>query len=288
MEKEFLSRDRLLPLVQDRILEFEEIVSKLEASLSDAPSGFLSISPHQGSFQYFHVDENNQRTESYIPRKQIESARKLAQRDYDRKMLSEILVQLKALKKFAAKYDARKIEGYFETLHVARQSLVNPLMLPDKDFAERWQSVSYEGHPFEDSVGSLFTARGERVRSKSEIIIADTLFRLGIPYRYEYPYLLSKLEYVQEKDCGKKNLRHRSVRMFPDFTCLNIRTRREFIWEHFGLIDVSTYAENVDEKLKMYTANDFYYGHNLIITQETKAKALSPWIVERLARRFLL
>ena len=36
----------------------------------------------------------------------------------------------------------------------------------------------------------LETSRGERVRSKSEVIIADTLDRLKIPYRYEFPHQL--------------------------------------------------------------------------------------------------
>lgn len=291
MEKEIelLSKDRLLPLVQNRIAEFEELVLKLSASLSDAPSGFLSISPHQGSYQYFLVAENARRTETYIPREKIETARKLAQRDYNRRMLSEMLVQLNALKKFEKKYVAQKLEGYFETLHTARRSLVTPLLLPNEDFAALWQSVPYEGRPFEDDACDLRTANGERVRSKSEIIIADTLFRLGIPYRYEYPHLFLKTEDVMQKEKSKrKNLRTRSIRIFPDFTCLNVRTRGEYIWEHFGLVDSPSYAENVNEKLCMYAANDFYYGQNLIMTQETKDKPLSPWMVERLARRFLL
>lgn len=282
-----MSKDYLLPLLQKRISELDAARSKLAESLEKAPSGFLSISPHQGSYQYYHVADNEERTESYIPRTKLNLARELAQRDYNRRMLSEIEIQLDAMRKFLRKYNAEKIEGYFDSLHIARKSLVRPLIYPDKEFVANWRNDPYEGRPFEG--GELFTARGERVRSKSEIIIADTLVRLGVPYRYEYPHLFLKEEDVMQKEVGgKKNVRHRSVRIYPDFTCLNVRTRCEFIWEHFGLVDSPSYAENVNEKLCMYAANDFYYGQNLIMTQETKLKPLSPWIVERLARRFLL
>ena len=62
--------------------------------------------------------------------------------------------------------------------------------------------------------------------SKSEIILADLLNRNGIPYRYEYP--------VHLKGWGK---------VYPDFTLLDVRKRREIYWEHFGMMDDSEYAE---------------------------------------------
>ena len=66
----------------------------------------------------------------------------------------------------------------------------------------------------------FYTSKGERVRSKSEVIIADVLNREGVPYRYEYPIYI--------KGIGK---------IYPDFTVLNIGIRKEMIWDHFGMMD---------------------------------------------------
>lgn len=281
-----LSKDTLLPLLRKRIAELEMIKRSLEGSLKKAPSGFLSISSHQGAYQYYFVEENAERTETYISRDKFEVAQEIAQRDYDRIMLKELSTQLNVLKKCVAKYNVNKLEECFEKLHIARRPLVQPLILSDDKFVEDWKNVFYEGKTFEENGSKLYTARGEQVRSKSEIIIADTLARLNIPYRYEYPHLFFKMEDLMRREMdGHRKSHFRPIRVYPDFTCLNVRTRQEFIWEHFGLVDSSTYAENMNEKRNMYTANDYY---NLIVTQETKTKPLSPWIVERLARHYLL
>ena len=73
----------------------------------------------------------------------------------------------------------------------------------------------YQGKPFDASLPKLYTSREERVRSKSEIIIADTLSRESIPYRYECP--------LHIPDVGN---------IYPDFTVLNVAKRKELYWEH--------------------------------------------------------
>ena len=46
---------------------------------------------------------------------------------------------------------------------------------------------TFTGKPFEINAPEYYTASGVRVRSKSEVIIADALDHAGVPYRYEYP-----------------------------------------------------------------------------------------------------
>ena len=97
-----------------------------------------------------------------------------------------------------------------------------------------------------------------RVRSKSEVIIADALTRANIPYRYEYPTSI--------KGWGT---------LYPDFTCLDIRTREEIIWEHFGLMGDPDYAENAVQKITHYAASGYVLGKNLIATFESGTTPLS-------------
>ena len=49
-----------------------------------------------------------------------------------------------------------------------------------------------------------YTIKGERVRSKSEKIIADELYRYQIPYKYEFPLTLAT--------------HNRNIQLYPDFT----------------------------------------------------------------------
>ena len=74
----------------------------------------------------------------------------------------------------------------------------------------------------------------------------------------------------------------------PDFMCLNVRTRKEFYWEHFGLMDNFEYAQNTAGKLRLFAENNIFPGQNLIITMETQAEPLVTQFVERLIKTFLL
>ena len=65
------------------------------------------------------------------------------------------------------------------------------------------------------------TEKGERVRSKSEKILADYFYRNNILYQYEKPLYL--------KGYGT---------IYTDFTFLSKKTRKEIYWEHEGIVNV--------------------------------------------------
>ena len=153
-----------------------------------------------------------------------------------------------------------------------RRILIDPIWLPDDEFRERWEAQKGEALAFRaDDESSFYTDKGERVRSKSEILIADTLGRFNVPYRYEYP--------LELKD-GRT--------FHPDFLCLNVRTRREYIWEHFGLLDDPAYASRAAAKLLLFSENKIFLGKKLIITTETAAIKFSSRQVEDFIKEFLL
>lgn len=126
------------------------------------------------------------------------------------------------------------------------------------------------GFDEEDST-DFFTSKGERVRSKSEIVIADALARKGIPYRYEYPLVLS--------DGG-------AVR--PDFYCLNKRTRKEKVWEHLGMMSDYDYSNKNVKKIDKYEMNGYFPGDNLIVTMETDKCFLNTRLVDQIIDKYLI
>ena len=166
--------------------------------------------------------------------------------------------QIKAIKSLLANYHPEAIDEAYTKLHPGRRALVIPVREPDEEYIAAWLHHPYTGKPFEINSPEYYTASGARVRSKSEVIIADALARANIPYRYEYPTSI--------KGWGT---------LYPDFTCLDIRTREEIIWEHFGLMGDPDYAENAVQKITHYAASGYVLGKNLIATFESSTTPLS-------------
>ncbi len=81
------------------------------------------------------------------------------------------------------------------------------------------------------------TARGEMVRSKSEVIIADHLASKNVEYGYEQPLTIA------------------GVTKYPDFTVEDMESGLTFYWEHCGMLHVPSYRRRWEEKLAWYKAN---------------------------------
>ncbi len=81
------------------------------------------------------------------------------------------------------------------------------------------------------------TSRGEMVRSKSEVIIADHLAHRGVEYGYEQPLTID------------------GVTKYPDFTIEDMESGRNCYWEHCGMLHVPTYRRRWEDKLAWYKAN---------------------------------
>jgi exodeoxyribonuclease V alpha subunit len=108
------------------------------------------------------------------------------------------------------------------------------------------------------------TAKGVLVRLKSEVIVADTLTRLGISYDYE-----KRLE----PKANPSDFR------LPDFT---VSYEGDiFYWEQLGMLSVP-YRESWARKKKWYEANGF--DRLLITSQDGRDGRIDAAEIERIAR----
>jgi hypothetical protein len=110
------------------------------------------------------------------------------------------------------------------------------------------------------------TKRGDLVRSKSEVIIANELLAQGID-RYEYEALV-KLSNGQTR--------------YPDFTIVDDDTGETFYWEHLGLLHNPDYKARWERKRTAYresgiVTRDEGEGENgtLIITRDDSAGGIN-------------
>lgn len=228
----------------------------------------ITTSCSKGVFQYYiRKSKDKSHKGKYISSKNKAIIQKLIQLDYNKKVLKACKSQLSSINKLLKAKNS--VENVYQKLPEGKQILANPVTLPDKLYAKNWIAQPYTPKAFSPNDPEFYTASGLRVRSKSEIIIATILEKLHIPYRYEYP------------------IQAGNIVLHPDFYCLNLRNRQEFIWEHFGMIDDPHYAENFANKMQVYNNNEYFAGKNLILTFESKNVPLNSKTVEKLAKHYL-
>lgn len=264
----------LVDVLADRKNILQYVKNQLVEELKKAPVGRLRIAKPKtdNSCQYYHRLDEKDTVGKYIKKANRQLAVDLAQKEYNRKAIEEINGELDEITSLLKKYNDYSLENLKEIFHVNRQELITPLIEKDQDFVKKWEEVSYVKKSFDEGDWSEFwTDRGERVRSKSEVLIANALCKKGVPYRYEYPIVLTN---------GKK--------IHPDFVCLNIKKRKEIIWEHLGKMDDGTYAELNVKRINWYESAGYFQGDNIIYSMETKQVALSTKKVEEYIDKYLL
>ena len=241
-----------------------------EKALESAPEGFLRICKSRNRTQYYRRIDPKDLSGVYIRDKDVKLAKELAQKDYDQRIIKAIGIELESIENYFARNTKLYAEQVYENLHKERKKLITPIREAEEQFLENWKAVDYEGKGFTVDAPEFYTTRGERVRSKSEWIIGELLERNEIPYRYEYPIYL--------KGLGK---------IYPDFTILNVKRRKELYWEHFGMMDNPSYVEKAIGKIRMYEQNEIFPGENLIITYETSRNPISQKVVMILIQKYL-
>jgi len=115
------------------------------------------------------------------------------------------------------------------------------------------------------------TARGELVRSKSEVIIADALYDKKIEYTYEKEISLD--------EDGKKS---------PDFTIEDAENGKLFYWEHCGMMSDEKYRRRWEAKQSIYKKHGIIEGENLIVSYDNENGSIDSQAIRALIEKYLL
>lgn len=238
-------------------------IYQLEVFMDKALPGSLKVDKKGKHIDYYQILPGTENKKIYISKNNIDKAMELAQKSYNRKVLKNLKARKKALEKMTSGYPKETLTEIFEHLSPERQTLVKPLVLTDSQFTALWMSRPYKGLKFrEDDSSSHYTDRGERVRSKAEVIIANILYHAGIPYKYECPLELSEGTF------------------YPDFTILDLKNRRVIYLEHAGMLDNPKYANDFVKKMNIYQLNGIHPGDNLLLTFETSEQTLNTLVLK--------
>lgn len=257
----------LLLQEQERL---EKILQKATEQMKDAPQGRLRLTNTKQWVQYYHCVPGGKRSGKYISKTNETLIQALAQKSYNEKILKLVEKRLAQIKNITEDYDEKEIEKVFWNENAERRKLIQPVEPTWEQQLKQWTEKEYKGKEFQEGTPVILTDQGERVRSKSEKILADYFYKKKISYKYERPLYLKNFTTV-----------------YPDFTFLSQRTGKEIYWEHHGKMEDPAYMQNTIRKIHAYEENGIYPGESLILTFETGKTVLNMQIVERLVHRYL-
>ena len=248
----------------------ESVISKANKGIdvTNNPEGRLRISVDSGNVRYYHCVDD--RYGSYITKDNMELAYRLAQKSYNDTVIKKAESRLKLITRSLKDYSDDEIEQIYKSLHDERQALITPVEPTAQQLEEQWFSAQYKGKEFKEGVPVILTEKGERVRSKSEKILADFFYRNNVLYKYEKPLILSGYGII-----------------YPDFTFFSKKLKKEIYWEHEGMMDKPEYVKKAIRKINTYQMNKIYPGERLILTFETEQDVLDSRIVSELVDRYL-
>ena len=250
----------------ERVINKNKAISKDTAIDKEKPAK-LTCRKVRGSYQYLI----NTHYASKIH--EINAIKELAIKEYHKALLPLIKKEIKYLKLLLKTEE--QIENAYNGMYEGKRILFEPDLIPTSKIIEDFENTTYEGLSFDDNDQTeYYTNRGERVRSKSEKIIADALARQKIPYKYEKPLVL----FVD----GKQK------QFFPDFTVLNKTTGKIIYLEHLGMMDNSYYYNNTLNKLDIYEKNGLLIGKDILIFHESSRQPLNTRTIDDYINEFLL
>ena len=239
--------------ILQRMEQLEKIKKGLEKRLQGVQIRKVECKKIRGHYRYY-LDQK------YVGKQEITALKRLVEEEYYAKLLPEIEKQIANLRKALRNIDEFNLEKIYNDMHAGKRKLIMTGILSREEKIRRFAEEIYEGKPIEDDRTEIYTNKGERVRSKSEKIIADHFERRGILYRYEKPVYLMVDGQMKP--------------FYPDFTVMNKRTAKIFYVEHFGMMDDSVYYNGTLRKLDIYEKNDILIGRDLLMFHETGKRAL--------------
>lgn len=252
------------------ILSKNEVLARNPISNNDDSLALHERQRRGRSYYYMRKNYGGKKDseEKYIPKEDKELISLLLRKQYAAKALPFYEKQLTNIKQLKESLSPAVDNEFYNNLTEESKRLLAPLVPYQPDIIKAWQSKPYkhnEYHPEELIHDSL---RGDKLRSKSEVLISNGLFTKEIYYQYE-PLLLLDNSFV-----------------YPDFLILRPSDNKEIVWEHFGLMDNPVYANNAVRKIQRYEAAGYHLGDTFIATFESSAWPLSSRLVNEYIERY--
>lgn len=260
--------------VKDEMNYLKRNIKNIDDRLSRLPDDRVSVICRRGSYS-LSAKTGGKKTGSELIKKYVSvknpEAGAYATEYYLLKLKKILENDLSALQTFDKKYKYDERYKLVKNIPGEIAGIVKDPLITKDDYIIAWANEKYDSNPMPfDERFCYMTTKGERVRSRAEVIIAEILSSLSIPYRYEAPLWTGV----------------RTV--YPDFTIINPETGEEFYIEYFGMMNDPGYAADQFSKIREYDlsekAGQFIYIFEHGDSVSMNVEAIKNLLVKRMGR----
>ena len=275
----------LLISIHDYANYLRNRIARLQSKLDRSPAGDLKPFKNHGHTYYCIRGQRPERKTQYLSAADPRLVR-YVNKYYIKRTLPVLRQNLKAAEAFLKIHSGMEELDMAASLPLQLQKVNENLFLLPAERAQMWAAKPYDRNPYYEERLIHDTVRGDKVRSKSESMIANALFAHGQAYRIEPPL----------------DLNGRII--YPDFAVMDAALMDDagyssnagiagdpsecpvIYWEHFGMMGDPDYAEQACRKLKEYAESGLFPGAGLICTFESDAVPLTSSMIESCIRQY--
>lgn len=223
----------------------------VEDKLKQSPDGGFREEFHDGKYYYVQDYYKKRKRYRHSLTRDEETLKALIRKEINKKELAVLRANkevmdyaLPRLSEFST--DKAVAELMAKYPHLPEKTILDAIT-PEE--ADEWAAV-YERSTFKPEELKQITSRGLKVRSKSEVLIAEKLYQYNLPFRYE-----------QVLHCN-------GLTLVPDFI-IRRPDGKLFYWEHQGLTSDKTYIERQFKKAQLYASMNIVPWDNYIVTYDS-------------------
>lgn len=258
---------RIIDDLYQEIDQEEKVASFLESRRFLMPEGSLANFSRNDNYYFVQKVYVDGQQKSILLDESNEEHRRIIKLLKEKKTIVHGLPilrkNIKAMKKCAG-----LLVPYSPTCFEYGEELGRKHFLEDEVCFSEWSKKPECQNPWHPENRIHQLKRGIKVRSKSEVLIGDSLSDYNIISKYETKLIIGKRVF------------------YPDFELFHHRKRKLVWWEHLGLVDDPKYAYDSLEKIDYFAANGIVPGRNLIITYETKDRPLTHEMIDNKLQQF--
>ncbi len=254
--------------------ELQNRYEKANAELAKCPPGGLVKERRGDKHIMLHTYWDGDKKIRRVITDKTDVVASLARKKYLEAEIKTLSGDMAALSRLINSYTGTRAEDIIDGLPEKYKALPEEYFFRPTEkasalsYRRRWAEAPYEQSTYKPEEKVQKTARGLKVRTKSEVIVAERLDEAGVPYRYEQMIHIDDYSFA------------------PDFTIL---TEGGIIyWEHAGKMNDKGYLRKHKWKMEMYERAGIVPWKNLIVTYDDPKGGLDSRIIVSEIRNKLL
>ena len=248
-------------MIKSEIEIEEKVLAKYKNNVDPAKKSYSLRCKNTRGTDRFYIKGQDDKKEQYAGIDKKDLLSDIYEIRFNKAMTEVLEENIRTLKKADEKikpYDHIAIEDImpraYKHLKCRLDSAKNVQQLLNSSTKSKIASMQSE-NPYKRESLIYRTRFGLLVRSKNELVIAESLYTAGLDFYYE-----KRLDLVDRGINDSRHVYYNDVTVYPDFTIIKADGETIY-WEHMGMMDKEDYREECYKKLQLYFENSLLFFH---------------------------